>query len=361
MSESVRVLIAEDSPTVRRYLRHLITEAPGMKVIGEANDGEEAVRMVQRLQPDVVSMDINMPVLDGLEATRQIMNFCPTPVVVVSGLLDIDIHLSMNALQAGALAVVGKPPDKRSPEFPARLQQLLTTLKAMSRVHVIARRDFQHIDEELYETHGTRPTWGSRPSRPSRPIRRTRPEVIAIGASTGGPGALHRILSTLPDNLAVPIVIVQHMPDDFITGMARWLNNNTNLSVSVARDGRILRPGMVAIAPGDMHLEVSRYGTEILLKLDKNPGTSRYQPSVDVLFDSIAKQCGSAAVGVLLTGMGDDGARGLLAMRRAGAYTLVQDEASCTVFGMPHAAIEMGAAEKVKALSNLPAELLKLL
>src|SRR5688572_25035204 len=213
MQENIRVVIAEDSPTVRAYLKSLIEETPGMQVIGVANNGEEAVALVQELKPDVVSMDISMPRIDGLEATRRIMAKCPTPVVVVSGMLDIDIELSLQALQSGALAVVSKPPDRNNPDFHSKRQQLLTTLRAMSGVRVIARREQRWQQEPVPVA----------PDKVVRTLRRSRPEVVAIGASTGGPSALHRLLQELPDYFPVPLVIVQHMPNEFIGGLARWL------------------------------------------------------------------------------------------------------------------------------------------
>jgi two-component system, chemotaxis family, protein-glutamate methylesterase/glutaminase len=360
MSDDIRVLIAEDSPTVRVYLKALIEETPGMRVIGLAHDGEQVVSLVQELKPDVVSMDIRMPRLDGLEATRRIMNVFPTPVVVVSGLLDVDIELSLQALEAGALAVVSKPPDRAHKEFATKRQQLVTTLRAMAGVRVIARRD------RLWQAQPTpQRDWRVTPvveRVPVRPFgRRTRPEIVAIGASTGGPSAVHRLLQELPDDFPLPILIVQHMPNEFIGGLARWLDSATDLEVAIASDGMILEQGVVYLAPGTAHLSVQRKGMVLVARLQKEPQGYRYQPSVDVLFESIARACGSAAIGIVLTGMGDDGAAGLLAMREQGAYTVAQDEASSTVFGMPAAAIGRGAAEIVEPLANIAPEIVKLI
>lgn len=355
MSDPIRVLIAEDSPTVSRYLRSLIDASPGMQVVGEAGNGEQVVRMVQQMRPDVVSMDINMPLVDGLEATRRIMSLCPTPVVVVSGMLDVDIQLSLQALQAGALAVVGKPPDRHNPEFKQKARHLLTTLRAMSGVRVISRRDRLRGDDE--DSREMTTLTDTRPTRPRRPMK---PEIIGIGASTGGPSALHTLLHALPGDLPFPLVIVQHMPDEFIAGLVRWLDNTTELSVQIAVDGMILQPGMAVLAPGSHHLVVARQGTDLIARLMRARGNYRHQPSVNVLFESIARNCGSAAAGIILTGMGDDGASGLLAMRQAGARTIAQAEAGCTVFGMPQAAIQMGAASRVKPLANLSSEIMKL-
>jgi two-component system chemotaxis response regulator CheB len=353
-SADIRVLIAEDSPTVRRHLTGMINETPGMHVVGEARDGEEAIILALELKPDVISMDIRMPLLDGLEATRRIMSRQPTPVVVVSGLLERDVDLSFQALQAGALAVVEKPPDRKDPAFAAKHRQLVTTLAAMARVGVVRR----------WENDPGRNALTQEMPRPRISTDRLRiaPEVIAIGASAGGPGALSAIFRDLPADFPVPIVVVQHMPDEFVAGLARWLHKATPLQVVVAADNLVLEPGVVHLGPGSAHLTVARQPDgRLAARLLKARGPYRYQPSVDVLFESIAQVCGRGGVGLILTGMGDDGAAGLLAMRQTGAVTLAQDEASCTVYGMPGAAVARGAVEHELALSNLATTLLNLI
>ncbi len=348
----IRVLIAEDSPTVRRHLALLINETSGMIVVGEARDGEEAVMLTGELKPDVISMDIRMPGMDGLEATRRIMSRLPTPVVIVSGVVERDVDLSFQALQAGALAVVEKPPDRRDPTFAERQRQMVTTLAAMARVRVVRRWDTMPSVMDAGLTSGKRVSTGR---------LRLRPEVVAVGASAGGPGALRVLLRDLPAAFPTPVVITQHMPDEFVAGLARWLNKGTALGVRVATHNLVLEPGMVYLAPGVAHLAVARRDdTHLVAELIPEQGLHRHQPAVDVLFDSVARVCGSAAVGVVLTGMGDDGAAGLWAMRQAGALTLAQDEASSTVFGMPRAAVAKGAVEHVLALSNLATTLSRL-
>jgi two-component system chemotaxis response regulator CheB len=351
MPDEIRVLIAEDSPTVRLYLKTLINEETGFRVVGEARDGAEAVSLAQQLRPDVITMDINMPVADGLQATREIMTTCPTPVVVVSGIVGTEVELSMRALESGALAVLPKLPDRSKPDFPNRRQQLVQTLKAMSAVRVIARRDYLTQQASAPVT------------RPPVPLfrGRSRPEVIVIGASTGGPSALQRTLSQLPADFPLPVVIVQHMPDEFLSGLARWLRSSGRMQVQMAHHALELRGGTTYIALGGAHLVLRRRDGKLRTLLVAEKGPSRFQPSINVLFESVAEACGAAAAGVILTGMGDDGAEGLLRLRQAGAYTFAQDEKSCTVFGMPHAAIEKGAVERVVDLANLPAELLKLI
>ena len=350
----IRVLIAEDSPTVRRHLAGMINETPGMRVVGEARDGEEAIILALELRPDVISMDIRMPLLDGLEATRRIMSRQPTPVVVVSGLLERDVDLSFQALQAGALAVVEKPPDRGDPAFAARRRQLVTTLTAMARVGVVRR----------WENDPGRNTLTQEMPLPRAATNRLRVarEVVAIGASAGGPGALSAIFRDLPADFPVPLAVVQHMPDEFIAGLARWLRKATPLRVVVAADDLVLEPGVVHLGPGSAHLALARRPDgRLAARLLAERGPYRYQPSVDVLFESAAQVCGRGGVGLVLTGMGDDGAAGLLAMRAAGAVTLAQDEASCTVYGMPGAAVARGGVEHVLALSNLATTLVNLI
>jgi two-component system chemotaxis response regulator CheB len=345
MTTLTRVLVADDSPTQRQYLTALINEASDMSVIGQAIDGAEAIRLAETLQPDVISMDIKMPRTDGLEATRHIMAQKPIPVVVVSSLLEDDIQLALKALDSGALAVVPKPVNRNHPEFDKQRQHLITTLRAMSRVKVVARRDqFRQTPDETLS-----------------PKHRSTPEIIAIGTSTGGPRALHRLLMDLPSTLPVPIVVVQHMPHEFIPGLARWLAHVTPLEVSVAQNGQKLLPGQVTIAPGSHHLLVEKQGLQLVARLSEESYGQLYTPSVDVLFRSVVATCGAAAIGIIMTGMGNDGALGLLAMKESGAYTLAQDEYTSTVFGMPNAAIRCGAVELTVSLSNLPSEILKVL
>lgn len=344
---TIRVLIAEDSATIRHHLISVIEEVPGMKVVGQARDGEEVLRLVAELKPDVVSMDIRMPRMDGLEATRRIMMHHPTPVVIVSGLVEKEIDLSMRALEVGALAVVSKPPDRNNPTFIENQRTLVRTLSGMARVSLVRRGQTSTLAES-YDTDQYQ-------------IVHATPEIVAIGASAGGPSALSRLLAGLPGDLPVPLVVVQHMPQEFIPGLARWLDKATPLAVRIATDDLILRPGVVHLSPGTAHLSVTRRQDALVAQLRPQKGIYRHQPSVDVLFESVAMACGSRALGLLLTGMGDDGAEGLLAMREVGARTIAQDRISSTVFGMPNAAIERGAVESVISLTEMPSAILDLL
>ncbi|MCS6835877.1 MAG: chemotaxis-specific protein-glutamate methyltransferase CheB [Anaerolineae bacterium] len=344
--DEIRVLIAEDSPTQRLHLRRLIESAPDLVVVGEARNGEEVIALTEQLRPSVVSMDVRMPVVDGLEATRHIMAHTPTPVVIVSGALESEINLALNALEAGALAVVPKPPDEKRPDFAAKRHELLTTLRAMAGVRVIARRDYRPKRSLRPEANGTSVT---------------RPQVLAIGASTGGPSAIYRLLADLPADFPIPIAIVQHMPDEFLGGLVRWLDRAGPLRVVLSEDGLPLRHGLVVVAAGGQHLTLARAGSALVVRQQPAQPGERYVPSIDRLLESVAQTCGSAAIGLILTGMGDDGAEGLAALRQVGGRTLAQDATSSTVFGMAQAALARGAVERVVGLADVAAELAKYL
>ncbi|GAB5492162.1 MAG: chemotaxis protein CheB [Phototrophicaceae bacterium] len=353
MGKDIRIILAEDSPTVRHHLRSIIEETPDMQVVGIAKNGIEAIKMVEDLRPDVVSMDINMPDLDGLEATRHIMAHTPTPIVMVSGLLAIDIQLSLQAIEAGALAVIDKPPNRVHPDFTDKQVQLVKTLRAMAGVKVISRRKsrFNHANA----------TGTNQSEQSASDTNHPKPEIIVIGASTGGPSALLHFIKEMPHNLSVPIVIVQHMPDEFITGFAQWLAKSTPLRVLIAHNNLVLDEGSIVIAPGNANLSIVRKEHQLIAQLSTDTAQSRYMPSVDILFTSVAKVIGKQTLAIILTGMGDDGAKGLLAIRQAGGTTFVQDEDSAIVFGMPQAAIRCGAVQKIIPLANLATKVKKLL
>lgn len=342
----IRVLIVEDSATVRYHLRGIIEEIPGMYVVGQASNGERALTLVQQLKPDVISMDVSMPLMDGLEATEHIMSAFPTPVVIVSSLIETDVQLAFKALEAGAVAVVEKPPHRDNPTFITKRNNLVKTLAAMAGVSVVRRK--RRLTDRLIPDDST-----------DRKQPTNRPQVIAIGASAGGPSALSKLLRALPADLPVPIVIVQHIPQEFIEGLAGWLDQISPLAVRLATNGLVLEPGVVNLSPGGVHLRVIKRNNTLTAQLDPEPIYALYQPSVDVLFESVAASCGANAIGIVLTGMGTDGAQGLAVMREKGALTFAQDRASATVYGMPGAAIAQNAVGQVLSLGALPSAILK--
>lgn len=345
-STPVRVLIAEDSAICRMALVSILQTDPGIQIVGIAENGAEAVQMVERLQPDLVTMDIHMPVMDGYEATRQIMNQTPCPIVMISSNYDSG-HI-FDALKAGALTVIKKPTAKDSPEIFAAI---ISQLKLMADVKVL-----RHWSEDRMKAKATAVSQPPKPIEPAQP-RGVKPRLIAIASSTGGPGALATILRPLPADFPVPILVVQHISEGFAEPFASWLDRQINLSVRIGRESDEPKAGEVLIAPDNSHMLVSSRRTIVLQKkLPQEP----ICPSANHLFHSVAKMYGATAVGVILTGMGDDGADGLQAMHDTGAYTIAQDKESCVVFGMPAVAISRGVIKQVQPLDQISGTLSKL-
>lgn len=336
----IRVLIAEDSVTVRELLVGILGTDPDIEVIGTAKNGHEAVETAKQLRPDVITMDINMPGMDGFEATKRIMIEAPVPIVIVSGTTDVrDVKISMNALRAGALAVLEKPSGIGSSCFEASVKQLVSTVKAMAGVKVVRHWPSRGVlVEDLASATARDPP-------PVSPIR-----VVAMAASTGGPAALARVISDLPAQFPIPILVVQHIGRGFVAGLASWLDTVSPLKVKVAEDGDPLAPSTVYLAADDLHMGVS---SRSRIALREGPHIGGFRPSATYLFDAVGKAFGPAAVAVMLTGMGQDGVDGLRTLRSAGARIIAQDEATSVVFGMPGAAIAAGVAEKILPLPDI--------
>ncbi len=319
------VLVADDSPVARRLLVHILDADPALRVASEAADGAEAVRLAERVRPAVIVMDVRMPLLDGLQATRRIMETRPTPIVLVSADYDArDMTRSFEALQAGALTILGKPPGPQDPSFAERATALTTAVKLMADVKLVRRR-----------------AAGPTPPRP-------RPVPPGPSPTTGRRQAT--VLGTLPAGTPVPILVVQHIAAGFHQGLVNWLDSVCPLAVALARDGQPLRAGEVLIAPADAHLGVTTQGR---VTLSSGPPIGAHRPSATHLFRSVARAYAAAAVGVVLTGMGDDGVAGLRALKDAGGLVLAQDETTSVVYGMPGEAAASGVVDRVLPLTRI--------
>jgi two-component system, chemotaxis family, protein-glutamate methylesterase/glutaminase len=336
----IKILLADDSALTRAVIRDAFAAVPDLTVVGEATTGREAVALTEKLRPDIVVMDIMMPVMDGLLATEEIMARCPTPILVISASLDdADVNLAFTAIKKGALDVMGKPGGQdgdRLADFHARLVE---KVRLLARIKVIHHRLASR----------------QRPAPVSRPAADGR-DLLAIGASTGGPKAVMSIIRTLPAGFNATVFVVQHISAGFARGFAKWLDQECALPVLLAEDGVLPRPGEVLVAPNECHM-LLEHGR---IRLNQEPPVNCCRPSIDVFFRSLAGEAGSRVVGVLLTGMGRDGAAGLRQVREHGGLTIAQDEKSCAVFGMPKAAINLDAADHVLPLDEIPQALVNI-
>jgi two-component system chemotaxis response regulator CheB len=332
----LRVLVVEDSAVARRLLVHILGSDPELEVIAEAENGAQAVELAARHRPDVIVMDIVMPAVDGLEATRQIMQNTPTPIVLVTAGFDGDVQVSFDALEAGALTVLAKPWGPQAEGFADAVAALTITAKLMADVKLVRRRPLSRA--------------AARPATAMPRIFHRACEVVAVASSTGGPAALATILGSLPESTPIPILVVQHITTGFHQGLVDWLDRISPLSVRLARDGEPLRPGEVLVAPADSHLGVTPAGA---VALSDDPSIRGHRPSATHLFASVARAFGDGACGLILTGMGDDGVEGLRVLKEARGLVLAQDEATSVVYGMPRGAVAMGIVDRVLPLDAI--------
>jgi len=331
----IRIVLADDSALTRVVLRDLLARDPEIRIVAEVGDGRSAVDQTARLKPDLVIMDVMMPVMDGIEAVAEIMATSPTPILMLSANTDpTDSRSAFSAIRLGALDVMAKPAGVTTDAFAALADQLIARVRSLSRIRVM---------------HHFRPTRRVLPQAPIMAAGRRR--LLAIGASTGGPKAVMQLLKELPASLEAAVLIVQHIADGFAAGFADWLDREVPLPVALARDGEVPQPGRVLVAPNRAHLTVNGSGR---VALRESPPLHNCRPAADALFLSLAEAGqGAETVGLVLTGMGTDGAAGLKALRDQGAFTIAQDEATCAVFGMPKAAIDRGAVDQVLPLAEI--------
>jgi two-component system, chemotaxis family, protein-glutamate methylesterase/glutaminase len=336
----IKVLVVDDSAIVRKVLTQRLNECEGIEVIGTAPDPYIARDKIIALEPDVLTLDVEMPRMDGITFIRKLMKYHPMPVIILSSLTPQGSGTALEALEAGAIDVISKPGPSYS------VGELSTTLA--EKIKLASKAKVRGSVSSVSTAVPTR----------QLSMTETTNKILAIGASTGGVQALSCVLSQLPTNCP-GVVVVQHMPARFTTSFANRLNDECEVNVKEAQDGDHVIPGQVLIAPGGFHMRLCRSGAIYYVEVKDGPLVCRQKPSVDVLFESVAKYAGANAVGAILTGMGEDGAAGLLAMRKTGARTIAQNEASCVVFGMPKEAIELGAAEAIVPLSDVADKMLQ--
>ncbi len=336
----IRVLTVDDSALMRQVLADLLSHDPDIEVIGSAPDPFIAREKIKALNPDVLTLDVEMPKMDGLTFLEKLMRGRPMPVVMVSSLTEVGCQTTLRALELGAVDFITKPKIDLREGMDAIAADLIDKIKAAAQASIKPRVPSGKVP--------------GRPTALASAMIKTTDTIIAIGASTGGTEALKEVLEVLPPNTP-PILVTQHMPERFTKTFADRLNGLCRIKVKEAEDGDSVLPGHALIAPGNYHMTLVRSGARYSVRLNQDPPVNRHRPSVDVMFHSVAEYAGANSVGVILTGMGGDGARCLLEMKQAGAFTIAQDEASCVVFGMPKEAIKLGAAEKVVPLQDIPA------
>lgn len=347
--EKIKVLVIDDSAVVRQTLSDIINSEPNMEVIATASDPYFAVRKIKKTVPDVITLDIEMPRMDGLTFLKKIMSQHPIPVVIISSLTEEGSRIALNALRNGAVEIITKPKLTTKEFFLESKMRIVDAIRAAS----IA--SLKKIQEKLGQGINVLPKNSADAVlsfSQKMNVEVTTEKVISIGASTGGTQAIREILTNLPYDTS-GIVIVQHMPETFTTSFAARLDELCKITVAEAKDGDSVLRGKALIAPGNKHMLLKRSGTKYYVEVKEGPFVNRHRPSVDVLFRSTARYAGKNAVGILLTGMGADGAKGMLEMKETGAFTIAQDEASSVVYGMPLAAVKLGAVHKSMNLKQI--------
>ena len=336
-----RVLIAEDSPTIRKMLEKILNSSPDIEVIGTASNGKEAIEKTLQLRPDLVTMDIRMPIMNGFEATKEIMTKAPTPILVISASVNSDdLKITFNAIQAGALDIIEKPRGGLQKNYEEMAEKIIRKVKIISGVKVFHHVSDRVLKKSTASAEKKHSNSGEMDSKPAN-INKNKISIIGIAASTGGPGTLASILRDIGPKIPVPIVVVQHITKGFGDGFISWLNNECLMDVLAAKSGDKLQPGKIYVAPDDYHVMVKNDH----FRLNKSLAVSGLRPYATFLFNSMAENYGRNAMGIVLTGMGRDGSEGLQKIRLAGGITIAQNEESCIVYGMPKEAVELGAVD----------------
>lgn len=343
--KKIKVLVVDDSAFMRNAIRTMVASDPCIQVIGAARDGMEAIKMVVDLDPDVVTLDVEMPKMDGLETLRQIMEKHPVPVIMVSSLTSEGAKTTLDALDLGAVDFIPKNLSELSINIVHIKQMLLDKIKQIGRKKLKLARRMKAASTSV--------------SAPRKTVHFTsaqRMSVVAIGTSTGGPKALQSVIPVLPKNFSIPIVISQHMPPNFTGPFAERMNQLSQLQVKEAQEGEKLMPGVVYIAPGSGHMSIQRRGIDKIIRITQSTEYI-YKPSVDLMMLTVAESYPGTCLGVILTGMGNDGLKGMKAIKESGGRTIAQDEETCVVYGMPKAVVDAGMADKVVPINEVAGEI----
>ncbi len=343
--KKIRVLIVDDSALIRGVMTELLSQDPGIEVVGAATDPYAARDKIKSLNPDVLTLDVEMPKMDGLTFLQKVMSARPMPVIMVSSLTESGCETTFRALEIGAVDFITKPKIDVQHGLEELAETITNKVKAAAAA-TVRKRTPSPVNQDRIRELATQSS-----------MIKTTDTIIAIGASTGGTEALKELLEVLPSSVP-PIVITQHMPERFTKTFAERLNQVCQIGVKEAEEGDSVIPGQALLAPGNYHMELRRSGARYHVTLNQNPPVNRHRPSVDAMFHSVAHYAGANSLGVILTGMGNDGAAGMLEMKKAGGFNLAQDEASCVVFGMPKEAIKAGGVDKILPLSDLPSAML---
>ena len=350
----IKVLVVDDSAFMRKVISDMIATDSGMEVVGVAKNGEEALQMIVSLKPDVVTMDVEMPKMDGLTALKQIMEVSPMPVIMLSSLTTNGAVETLKALDYGAFDFITKPTSLIKVSTPEIRDELLSKIRIASRTK---------INKPSIAIRQPRPTVPSHKEELKKAFESTGKtkfkKIIAIGTSTGGPRALQDVIPFIPRNIDAGILIVQHMPPGFTKSLAERLDGMSQIHVKEAEDGDVMQAGVAYLAPGDSHIKVTKQGSQFVIKLDNGERVSGHKPSVDAMMYSIASLNDSNVIGVIMTGMGADGADGMSKVKANKGFIIAQDEESCVVFGMPKSTIKLGVVDKVVSLTNIANEIVK--
>lgn len=334
--DPIKVLIVEDSLSVQQLLEKIINDDPSLHVCGIVSDGKEALDFIKKTRPDVITMDIMMPKMNGIDATRMIMMDQPIPIVIISGkYTKEDVTIGFEAMEAGAVSIMEKPPGIKDPSFPKIAGNIQKILRSVSGIKLIARRPYLNRKKESSHKYTN---------------QRIGAEAIAIGSSLGGPQALKQVLMELPENFPLPIFVVQHIASGFGQGLIEWLNHSISLNVVAVKEGEVPIGGNVYISPDDKHLVITKNKR---LSLLDSPPVNGLRPAVAKLFSSVSDSYGANCVGILLTGMGSDGSNELLELYKQGAITIAQNEETCIAYGMPGSAVKLGAAKHILSLTEI--------